>query len=117
MRAYPKRIKRLIREYAARAYEAELGKALGDLEEQFAIWRGGQISAGELSDRVYAFSRGPARELWQRYNAGLDDMQVTYAIVTGILSRDHLPAELLEALQPVIAFYEQEGAAPVQRTE
>jgi hypothetical protein len=32
MPEYPKRVKRLIREYAARAYEAELGKALGELE-------------------------------------------------------------------------------------
>ena len=40
-------------------YEAELGKALG-----------------ELSDRIHAFSRGPARELWQRYNAGLDDRAI-----------------------------------------
>lgn len=36
MREYTKRIKRLIREYAARAYEAELGQALGELEQQFS---------------------------------------------------------------------------------
>lgn len=117
MREYPKRVKRLIREYAARAHEAELGKALGELERQFAVWRAGQISAGELSDRIYAFSRGPARELWQRYNAGLDDMQVAHAIVTGLLPRDELPGELLEAFQPIIAFYEREGAAPPQSAE
>jgi hypothetical protein len=110
MRDYSKRVKRLIREHARRAYEAELGLALGALEEQFAAWRNGLISAGELSDRVYAFTRGPARELWQRYNAKLDDMQVAYAIVSGALPRGELPAELLEALQPLIAFYEQEQA-------
>ena len=70
MREYSKAVKRLIREYAARAYEAELGQALRALEQEFAHWHSGQISAGELSDRVYAFSRGPARELWNRYNAG-----------------------------------------------
>jgi hypothetical protein len=63
MREYPKQVKRLIREYAARAYEAELGQELGELEQQFAAWRSGQISAGELSDRIHAFSRGPAHEL------------------------------------------------------
>lgn len=112
MREYSKPVRRLLREYAARAYEAELGQALGELEQQFAVWRSGQLSAGELSDRVYAFTRGPARELWQRYNARLDDMQVAYAIVTGLLPRAELPAELLDALQPIIAFYEREGAAP-----
>ncbi len=69
MREYSKRVKRLLREFAAQAYESELGLALGELEQQFAIWRSGQISAGELSDRIYAFTRGPARELWGRYNA------------------------------------------------
>ena|SRR5215213_6544645 len=114
MREYSKRLQRLIREYASRAYEAELSRALGELEQQFAAWRSGQISAGELSDCVHAFTRGPARELHQRYNANLNDMQVAHAIVTGLLPRDDLPAELLEALQPVIAFYGREQAAPGQ---
>lgn len=64
MREYPKLIKRLIREYAARVYEVELGQALSELEAQFAAWRSRQISAGELTDRIHAFNRGPARELW-----------------------------------------------------
>lgn len=126
MPEYPKRVKRLIREYAARAYEAELSKALGELERQFAVWRAGPKalragltanSAGELSDHIHAFSRGPAREFWQRYNAGLDDMQVAHAIVTGLLPRDELPSELLEALQSIIAFYERDGAAPSEDTK
>jgi hypothetical protein len=114
MREYSKRVKRLLREFAARAYEIELGRALGELEQQFALWRSSQISAGELSDRVHAFTRGPARELWDRYNARLDDTQVAYAVVTGLLPRDELPAELLEALQQIIDFYEREEAAPRQ---
>ena len=115
MREYSKRVKRLIREYASRAYEAELSWALGALEQQVATWHSGQISAGELSDRIYTFARGPARELHQRYNANLDDMQVAHAILTGLLPRDTIPAELLEALKPIIAFYEREHAAPEQR--
>ena len=117
MREYSKRVKRLLREFAAQAYESELGLALGELEQQFAIWRSGQISAGELSDRIYAFTRGPARELWGRYNARLDDMQVAYAVVTGLFSRDELPAELLEALQSMITFYEREQAEPDRDAE
>ena len=111
MREYPKQIKRLIREHAGRAYEAELGRALGELERQFAAWRSGKISAGELGDRINSFNRGPARELWERYNGKLDDMQVAHAIVTGLLPRETIPAELLAALQPIIVFYEREQAA------
>jgi hypothetical protein len=39
-------------------------------------------------------------------------MHVAYAVATGLLPRDELPAELLEALEPIIAFYEREQAAP-----
>lgn len=114
MREYPKQIKRLIREYAARAYEAELGQALGELDQQFAAWRNGQISAFDLSDRIHTFHQGPARELWSRYNARIDDTLVAHAIVTGLLPREIIPAELLEALQPILAFYEHERAEPGQ---
>lgn len=39
-------------------------------------------------------------------------MQVAYAITTGLLRRDEVPAELLSHLQNLIAFYEREAAAP-----
>jgi hypothetical protein len=114
VREYPKPIKRLIREYAARAYETELGQALGELEQQFAAWRNGQISAFELSDHIHTFHQGPARELWSRYNARIDDTLVAHASVTGLLPRESIPAELLEALQPILAFYERERTEPGQ---
>jgi hypothetical protein len=114
MREYPKQIKRLIRAYAARAYEAELGQALGELDQQFAAWRNGQISAFDLSDRIHTFHQGPARELWSRYNARIDDTLVAHAIVTGLLPREIIPAELLEAPQPIIAFYHRDRAEPGQ---
>lgn len=109
IRTYPKPIKRLIREYAIKAYEAELGLALGELEQHFGAWRSGQIQASELSDRIHDFNRGPARELWGRYNARMDDVQVAHAIAKGLLLRDDMPPELLDALQPLLSFYGHEG--------
>ena len=117
MHQYPKHVKRLIREYAAQAYEIELGQALGELEQQFALWRAGQISVGELNDRIHAFHQGPSRELWSRYNARIDDMLVAQAIVTGLLPRETIPAELLEALQPSMNFYARRQAAPEEEAE
>lgn len=114
MREYPKPIKRLIREYAARAYEAELGQALGELEAEFTRWRSGGLSAGELSDRIHTFHQDPARELWSRYNARIDDTLVAHAIVTGLLPRETIPGALLEAIEPILAFYEHERTEPGQ---
>ncbi len=50
MHQYPKHIKRLIREYAAQAYEIELGQALGELAQQFALWR---ADRGQRQHRLY----------------------------------------------------------------
>jgi hypothetical protein len=103
---YRKKIKRLLREFRVEAYERELHRELEKLDRSFAEWRSGKIGSGELSDRIHEFETGPSRELFQKYNYGEDDLNVAYAIVTGLLSRDTIPAELLEALGQHIGFYE-----------
>jgi hypothetical protein len=57
------------------------------------------------------FESGPARELWSRYNARIDDTLVAHAIVTGLLPRETIPAELLEALRPVSVSYQNEQSS------
>jgi hypothetical protein len=63
------------------------------------------------------FESGPARELWSRYNARIDDTLVAHAIVTDLLLRETIPAELLAALQPILACYEYEGTEREQDAE
>ena len=106
MQNYPKSIKRLLREYMARAYEHELHRELTKLDQGFTEWREGTISNGELSDRLHQFEVGPARELYKKYNYLPHDMTVAYAIVTGMLNRDEIPTELLEAISSWLAYYQ-----------
>jgi hypothetical protein len=105
MHSYPKAIKRLLREYLAEAHERELHRELTKLDESFAEWRTGAISSGELDHRIHEYKRGPARELYKRYHHGEADLSVAYAIVTGILPEEEMPAELLEALERQLGFY------------
>ncbi len=88
------------------AYERELHRELTRLDLSFEEWRQGKISSGELSSRVHEYERGPSRELYSRYNQGDMDMNVAYALVTGILSREEVPAELWDALERQISFYQ-----------
>ena len=106
MQPYPKNIKRLLREFMVEAYERELHRELSKLDQGFAEWRDGQISSGELSYRVHQYETGPSRELYKKYNVSYHDMNVAYAIATGILKRDEIPAELLEAISGLLAFYQ-----------
>jgi hypothetical protein len=106
MQHYPKNIRRLLREYMIKAYAQELHRELAKLDLGFAQWRDGKIDSSELSYRVHQFEMGASRELYKKYNNSYDDMNVAYAIVTGILNRDEIPAELLESLSSLLVFYQ-----------
>jgi hypothetical protein len=106
MNEYPKKIKKLIREFAAEAHERELRRELTKLDRRFAEWRNGKLGSGELSTEIHQYDTGSSRELFTRYNGDLPDMMVAYAITAGILKREEIPAELLEALTSPLEYFE-----------
>lgn len=104
MAKYSKRIKRLIREWAAEAYERELRRELTRLQESMAEWQRGEISSWEMSDRIHEWEVGPSRALFKHYSES-GDLSVAYAIVVGVLDQEELPAELLEAISGSLEFF------------
>ena len=76
------------------------------LDMSFAQWRDGKIDSDELNYRIHQYHSGASRDLYKKYNNSCDDMNVAYAIVTGILNRDEMPAELLEALAGLLAAFQ-----------
>ncbi len=110
MRDTPKRIKRLLREYAAAAHEEELRRALLAVAEAFRRWERAELGGGELSEIIHRFHQGPARDLYVRYNTTHLEAPVAYAIAAGVLDRKTIPAELLEHLAGIIEFYQSERA-------
>jgi len=107
MRDFPPRIKKRIREYSMQAHEKELKNALAELAPKFKAWEAGEIGSGELSDLVYRWANGVNKELFKKYNHGMIEVNVAYAIVTGILDRASIDQEVLEYLGNAIAFYER----------
>ena len=106
MTNYPKPDKRLIYQFKCEAHERELHRELTKLDQLFAAWRNGEIESGELSIRVHEYDTGSLRELLKKYNGPNQEMNVAYALVTGILSYEEVPEELLQALERQLAFYE-----------
>jgi hypothetical protein len=104
----PKRIKRLLREYAGVAHEEELRRALVPVAEAFKRWERGELDSAELTEIIHRFHQGPARDLFDRYNTPNLEMTVAYAIAAGILDRGTIPAELLDHLAGALRFYESE---------
>lgn len=107
MRNYPKRIKRALREWAAEAHERELHRELTILDRSLDAWRRGQMGSGDLSICIHEFHNGPARKLFNRYNGGFQDVNVAAALVTGTLTREEVPTEVIEAVEDLIPFSEQ----------
>src|SRR5947208_14991575 len=103
----PKRVKRLLRECAAAAHEEELRRALLPIAEAFKLWEQGGLGSGELSELIHRFHKGPARELYVRYDTNDLEAPVAYAIVTGVLDRKAVPAEVLGHVARRIRLYEE----------
>ena len=107
MREYPKKTKKLLSELAGKAYEEELRRALVPLSESFDRWKEGQTASGELSDLIHGFNRGPARELFVKYDGKMNDIMVASAVATGILNKDEVPEELLEQISDLVELCEE----------
>lgn len=106
MKTFSKKVKRGLKEYAIKAYELELHRELGKLEKSFAEWKAGKISSGELGYRIHRYYRGPSYKLFKKYNYGDHNINVAYAIVTGLLDREEMPEEIVTAIEDEIGFYE-----------
>jgi hypothetical protein len=108
MEKYPKRVGKLVREYARVAYEEELRRALVSLAAKFDEWRAGSLSSDELSNAIHVFHDGPSRELFKFYaQPALLDSAVAYAIARGVLDEGTLEPAVLEALAPLMRIYRE----------
>ena len=102
----PKHIERLVREWAGIAHERDLGRALEELHAHFERWRRGEISAFDLDDLVHRYHQDASRDIWKRYNTNHLEPAVAFALVTGVLHKEELPAALVQHLAGIIEFHE-----------
>ena len=108
MKPLPKHLRRELREKTAQAHEAALRRALEPLADSFDAWRAGTLDSGELSDRIHAFHQGPARKLFSFYTGDIPEIAVAHALVTGLLPRTTVSAELQQAIGNAIEFCESQ---------
>ena len=111
MQEVPKRIKRLVREWAAIAHDRELRTALSDLRAHFERWDRGALDSFELNELVHRFHEDTARELWKRYATTRLEPAVASAVAAGVLRKEELPAELAHHIAGLIEFYEHDLSA------
>ena len=108
MQEVPKRIKRLVREWAGIAHDRDLRKALSELRAHFDLWERSEIDAFELNDLVHRFHHDASRQIWKRYATTHLEPAVASAVAAGVLRKEELPAELVQHLTGLIDFFEQD---------
>ena len=108
MQEIPKRIKRLVREWAAVAHERDLRKALSELRIAFDRWERGELDSFELNDLIHRFHQDTSRDIWKRYATTHLEPAVAAAVAAGVLQRQELPPELVAHIAGLTEFYEHD---------
>ena len=104
-----KGLKQKLRDLALQAHEVELSRALSVLAESFDEWRSGKIDSQELNGVIHRYHQRTVREIFARYESNDDRALVASAVAAGILDRQQLPAELVDDMERLIAFFEVEA--------
>jgi hypothetical protein len=110
MQDVPKKIKRLVREWAGVAHDRDLRDALSELRVHFDRWEQGEIDAFELNDLVHRFHEGASRDIWKRYATNHLEPAVASAAAAGVLRKEELPKELVQHIAGLIECYERDLA-------
>jgi hypothetical protein len=108
MEPIPKRIKRLVQEWAGVAHDRELTRALLELRGHFDRWQRGEIGPSDLDELIHKYHQGTARQIWKHYSTSHLEPAIAFCVVDGLLRRDELPPELREHIAGWIQFYESQ---------
>ena len=101
--------KRRLRELAALAHEEELQRAIKALDEQFDLWRKGELDPFELNEQIHQFHNGASRELYKMYAMGDPFFGIARAINIGILDRTLIEPEVMKLFESTLNYMNREA--------
>ena len=91
-----------VRKLAGLAYERELVKAVGDLQDQFESWRRGELDVFGLNERIHQFHDGVSRDLYKQYVLGEASWNLAAAIRNDVVKESEVNRLVLENLGNLI---------------
>jgi len=97
--------RKVLRECAASVYEAEATQKLTELEHEFKRWRDKELDVDGLLESIHKFHKVQSKELWSMYQSLKPPEIVARGIVLGLIPESRIPGEILQILQPLIAFF------------
>lgn len=106
---FTKAERKLLRDLAAKTYEAEARYILEELDAEFKRWRAGELLASEMLDAVNEFHRERSRGLAGSYRSLNDRLIVQRGLGVGLLAESDVPPELRAKLNPWIGLPDYPG--------
>ena len=100
--SYSKQERRELRRLSREAHEMELNQSLEALFREFQRWNEGELPAGDLSDAIHSFDRGPSTKLFKLYNGVDEALLVARGIALGLLAEEDVSQPLSQKLEPLI---------------
>jgi hypothetical protein len=82
--------------------------ALEDLAAKFDTWKAGRISSADLDAAIHRHHDGIAREIWRRFSTNDAKVPLAHAVAVGLVTKESLPAEVLEHIAPMVEFFEEQ---------
>ena len=103
-----KKMKKLLRQHAGRAWEAETAAALRALSLKFDEWKNGRLSSADLHDAIHQYHDGVGREIWNRFATNKAELPIAHAVSEGFVTKESLPPEVLEHIGPLLEFFQNQ---------
>jgi len=103
-----KKLKQRLRQYASRAWDAEVQATLQALAVKFERWKKGGMSSADLNDAIHEYHDGVAREIWKRFSTNKPGMPLAHAVAAGFVTKESLPAEVLEHIESMVEYFQDQ---------
>ena len=103
--------RRILRRLANAAHDAEVGRALVELDAEFVKWRAGETANADLLVAIHGFHQHESRDLWSLYQSGDELVLAVRGLARGLVTWDGVPAALKEKLASAV-----DGAVTSERS-
>ena len=104
-----KKLEDEFRELMRMVYEREIATYMDELHEKFVEWKGGKLSASELSVLIHQYDRGPSSEMFSRYNHVDPQISVARGLFKGLLKREEISDEAYRFIKDLVEYYHKES--------
>jgi hypothetical protein len=94
-----KKQKRHLKELAEIAYERDITRCLGVVEDMFKAWRANDISAWDLNNKIHEYHDEIARTLYKSYTINNPIFSVAFGVANGVLSIDEVEESCKERVK------------------